>query len=234
MPYPLDTFYSHIYKRYDLINRLFTLGMDRSWRKYAADQCLRHKPSTVLDLCCGTGELTLLLAGSDNQALTITGFDLNPRMLELARQKADKSGCHNIRLIQGDVSQMPFPDESFDCITIGFGFRNLIYDNAGQEIYLSEIFRVLTGKGRLFILESGVPESRFIQFFFRLYLRLVLVPIGLLFSGNRQAYRYLARSSAGFFSLDEINQLLSGKGFVMEESKKFFFGAANLITMRKP
>ncbi len=234
MPYPLDTFYSRIYKRYDLVNRMFTLGMDQRWRKYAADRCLRYHPSSVLDLCCGTGELTLLLAGNNNHEVRVTGFDLNPDMLEMARQKTKKRGFHNIRFTRGDVAGLPFTDESFDGITIGFGFRNLTYDNPKREIHMAEIFRVLKRQGRLFILESGVPENPVMHFLFRLYLLLVLVPIGLLLSGDRQAYRYLARSSAGFYSPAEISKMLSARGFVMEESKPFFFGAARLITALKP
>jgi demethylmenaquinone methyltransferase/2-methoxy-6-polyprenyl-1,4-benzoquinol methylase len=234
MNYPLDTFYSRIYKRYDLINRLFTLGMDKSWRKYTAVQCLRHNPAEVLDLCCGTGELTLLLSGNNSKEISITGFDLNTQMLDRARQKTKQKGCGNIRYVQGNVSHMPFHEASFDSITIGFGFRNLTYDNPGQNTHMKEIYRVLKKGGRLFILESGMPEIPWIRFFFRLYLCLVLIPVGFLLSGDRRAYSYLARSSAGFFSVDEISQFLSGKGFVMEARKKFFLGAANLIIARKP
>jgi len=234
MAYLLNEFYSRIYKRYDLVNRLFTLGMDQPWRKYAAGRCLRHHPSVVLDLCCGTGDLTLLLSENNSKEISVTGFDLNTQMLEKAKQKTDKRGIRNIRYIKGDVSHMPFPEESYDCITIGFGFRNLTYDNPNQSSHLAEIFRVLKKGGRLFILESGVPENPLVRFFFRVYVTLVLIPLGFLISGDKQAYHYLARSSAGFFSVDEVGRLLSGKGFVMEERKKFFMGAANLIIARKP
>ncbi len=234
MPYPLDTFYSRIYKRYDLVNRLFTLGMDQPWRKYTANQCLRHHPAEVLDLCCGTGDLTMLLSGNNSRDISVTGFDLNTKMLERAKQKTNKKGYRNIRYIQGDISHLPFPEDSYDCITIGFGFRNLTYDNPNQSAHISEMFRVLKKGGRMFILESSVPENPLVRFFFRGYLNLVLIPVGFLFSGDKHAYQYLARSSAGFFSADQIARLLSGKGFVMEKGKKFFFGAANLIIACKP
>src|SRR4030042_1458577 len=108
MVFPLDEFYSRIYKRYDLINRLFTLGMDQSWRRYAVHQCLRHDPAAILDLCCGTGDMSILLSKGSSKAISITGFDFNHQMLETARKKSIRHGCSNIHYIQGDVSSMPF------------------------------------------------------------------------------------------------------------------------------
>ncbi|MBN2275544.1 MAG: ubiquinone/menaquinone biosynthesis methyltransferase [Bacteroidales bacterium] len=234
MPYPLDTFYSRIYRRYDLINRLFTMGMDQLWRKQTARQCLRHNPAVVLDLCCGTGDLTIMLAKKSKKETSITGYDFNANMLERARQKIKKKQHGNISYIQGEVSQMPFADESFDCITIGFGFRNLTYENPERDVHMAQICRVLKKEGRFFILESGIPENRLIRFFFRLYLKLLLIPVGYLLSGDSQAYTYLARSASGFFSTDEIGRMLSAKGLSIVKRKSFFFGAANLIVARKP
>jgi demethylmenaquinone methyltransferase/2-methoxy-6-polyprenyl-1,4-benzoquinol methylase len=233
MAFPLNEFYSRIYKRYDLINRLFTLGMDQRWRNFAVKKCLEQKPRKVLDLCCGTGDMTILLYTKGEENIQITGFDRNSHMLEGARQKSVRKNCRNIRFVQGDVSQLPFIDESFDCITIGFGFRNLTYNNPKGARHISEIFRVLKKGGGLFILESGVPENRLIQIFFRWYLFVVLVPLGFLVSGDLKAYRYLAQSSAGFFPVNEINRMLMEKGFVFCLQKKFFLGAANLIVARR-
>ena len=233
MAYPLNEFYSRIYKRYDLINRLFTFGMDQSWRKEAARQCLRYKPEAVLDLCCGTGDLSILLAGKGEGKVTVTGFDRNAGMLEIARQKSARKGFHNIRFIQGDASQMPFAPESFDGITIGFGFRNLTYENPHSAVHISEMHRVLKRGGKLFILESGVPENRWIRFFYTIYLTLVLIPIGSVLSGDRKAYRYLAHSAANFFPADELRRMLSGQGFGIAAWKFFFLGAASLIMAEK-
>jgi demethylmenaquinone methyltransferase/2-methoxy-6-polyprenyl-1,4-benzoquinol methylase len=154
-------------------------------------------------------------------------------MLEAARQKSTRKGFHRIRYIQGDASQMPFATESFDCITIGFGFRNLTYDNPHSSGYISEMHRVLKRNGKLFILESGIPENRWIRFFFKSYLALVLIPLGFILSGDRKAYRYLAQSAANFYTADELVRMLSGKGFKITSRKFFFMGAASLITAKK-
>jgi demethylmenaquinone methyltransferase/2-methoxy-6-polyprenyl-1,4-benzoquinol methylase len=234
MSFPLNEFYSRIYNRYDLINRLFTLGMDQLWRKHTVRQCLLNDPANILDLCCGTGDLTIMLARYSRKDISITGFDLNTQMLEMAKQKSEKKGCRNIHFMQGDASKMPFADNNFDCITIGFGFRNLTYENPNRSSYISEIFRILKNGGLLLVLESGHPENKWIRLFFKGYLYTILIPIGFLISCDSKAYRYLAQSAAGFFSVDEIYKMLSEKGFEIRERKIFFFGAANLFTVRKP
>jgi len=233
MAYPLDAFYSRIYKRYDLVNRLFTFGMDQLWRKETARQCNRYHPDAVLDLCCGTGDLTILLARNAEAKVSVTGFDLNRDMLEAARKKSLQKNLQSIQYIQGDASQMPFADKSFDCITIGFGFRNLIYDNPRAFVHISEMNRVLKKGGKLFILESGIPENRLIRFFYTCYLYLILIPIGYILSGDRKAYQYLAQSSANFFTADEVFRMLSERGFAHMARKIFFIGAASLITAEK-
>jgi demethylmenaquinone methyltransferase/2-methoxy-6-polyprenyl-1,4-benzoquinol methylase len=233
MAYPLDEFYSRIYKRYDLINRLFTFGMDQSWRKVAANKCIHLKPDAVLDLCCGTGDLTILLAGKGDEKVSITGFDRNAEMLETARQKSTRKGFSSIRYIQGDASQMPFAADSFDCITIGFGIRNLTFDNPHSSDYISEMLRVLKRNGKMFILESNVPENRWIRFFFKSYLTLVLIPLGFILSGDHLAYKYLAQSAANFYTANELIRILSEKGFKITARKIFFMGAASLITAEK-
>lgn len=233
MAYPLNEFYSRIYKRYDLINRLFTLGMDQSWRKEAARQCLHYKPEAVLDHCCGTGDLSILLAGMGEGKVSVTGFDRNARMLEIARQKSAPKGFHNIRYVQGDALQMPFAPDSFDAITIGFGFRNLTYDNPHSSRHILEMYRVLKTEGKLFILESSVPENPWIRFFYKIYLTLVLIPVGFILSGDPKAYSYLAHSAASFFSADEVSRMLSAQGFEITARRIYFLGAASLITAKK-
>jgi demethylmenaquinone methyltransferase/2-methoxy-6-polyprenyl-1,4-benzoquinol methylase len=232
MTYPLKDYYSRIYRRYDLINSLFTLGMDQRWRRYLATLCLMQKPHTVLDLCCGTGDIAIML-GSHGKDLNITGYDFNERMLEMARKKSGKRLCSNIVFQQGDALHLPFADETFDAVTIGFGFRNLTYDHPEGDRHIAEIYRVLKPNGVFYILESGIPEKKWIRFFYRKYLTWILIPMGSLISGDRDAYRYLAKSAAEFYSFDQLLELLKEKGFSIQQRKRFFMGAANLIVAGK-
>jgi demethylmenaquinone methyltransferase/2-methoxy-6-polyprenyl-1,4-benzoquinol methylase len=231
--FALNEFYSRIYKRYDLINRLFTFGLDQKWRKFTAKKCMAGYPSSILDLCCGTGDLVLNLCGQSNSNVVITGYDFNGKMLEVARRKIESKKIRNTSFVQGDAANMPFADGTFDAITIGFGFRNLTFNNTNSSKHISEMFRVLKPGGNLYILESSVPQNWFIRFFYNLYLYLFLIPLGALLSGDGKAYWYLAHSSSKFYNTTEIGNLLAEYGFGHVSVKRFFFGAANLIVFSK-
>jgi demethylmenaquinone methyltransferase / 2-methoxy-6-polyprenyl-1,4-benzoquinol methylase len=231
--FPLQEYYSRIYKTYDLVNRLFTFGQDKRWRLQTVKTCLREHPRRLLDLCCGTGDLALGIAREGVPDLNITGFDLNSRMLALAKDKANALGMTSIEFLQGDAAFMPFMDQEFDCITIGFGFRNLTWENPHCEKHLREIRRVMKPGAKLLILESASPENPFIGLFYRLYLRMILIPLGGLFSGDWKAYRYLAGSSSGFFDFATLRTMLEQYGLRLEMGRKYLFGTVNLLIATK-
>jgi demethylmenaquinone methyltransferase/2-methoxy-6-polyprenyl-1,4-benzoquinol methylase len=231
--YPLKEYYSHIYKSYDLVNRVFTLGLDNRWRKDAANKCLSYDPGKIIDLCCGTGDVVVQLAESAKRKISVTGYDFNSEMLEYAKAKVLKKNINGIDFIQGDAANMPFEKDSFDCMTIAFGFRNLCYNNSQSEKHLHEMNRVLNKAGKLVILESGVPSSTIIKLFYRLYLHLFLIPLGGILSGNWKAYKYLAKSAENFYTIDELEILLKKFGFKLLYVKRYFLGAANLIIAEK-
>ena len=231
--YPLNHYYSKIYRKYDLVNRIFTLGNDQKWRRYTAKKCGKSNPNRVIDLCCGTGDLCISLSRQMGTNANIVGFDLNTQMLEMAEIKTKNRKIKNIEYIQGDVAEMPFKDGSFDAMTIGFGFRNLIFQNPSADIHLKEMNRILKNNAALHILESSVPKNKFIRLLYTIYLKLILIPLGALISGNREAYSYLAKSSANFFDVAEVAEILKENGFKMQKVKTFIFGASNLITAIK-
>jgi demethylmenaquinone methyltransferase/2-methoxy-6-polyprenyl-1,4-benzoquinol methylase len=231
--FPLQDYYTRIYKAYDQVNRLFTFGQDKKWRRLTIEACLAGNPKRVLDLCCGTGDLAISICRTGNEQIRITGYDLNQNMLEIARQKAIRFNTQSVEFIQGDAASMPFSNNEFDCILIGFGLRNLIYENPDMEKHLQEINRVMKPGARLLILESTLPENRFIGLFYRLYLKLVLVPLGGLLSGHWKAYRYLADSSAGFYDFSELNRLFEVHQMVLHLQQRYFFGSVNLLIATK-
>jgi demethylmenaquinone methyltransferase/2-methoxy-6-polyprenyl-1,4-benzoquinol methylase len=231
--FPLQDYYSRIYKKYDFINHLFTFWQDKKWRRHTVEACLSCNPQCVLDLCCGTGDLAIGICLAGNKSIKITGYDLNQNMLGVARQKANHLNARSVEFIQGDIVSMPFTNNEFDCITIGFGFRNLTYENPNRERYLHEINRVLKPGARLIILESAVPENRAIKQFYRLYLKLVLVPLGGFFSGHWGAYRYLAGSSVSYHSFPELNRLLESHHLKLHLQQRYLFGSVNLLIATK-
>jgi demethylmenaquinone methyltransferase / 2-methoxy-6-polyprenyl-1,4-benzoquinol methylase len=231
-PHPLQSYYSRIYKTYDFINHLFTFGLDRKWRRYTAKVCLETSPAEVLDLCCGTGDLAIAIAKKARHQVHITGYDLNGEMLSVAIQKT-ASQKTNISYIQGNADSMPFNDVAFDSITIGFGFRNLVWENPNREKHIREMSRILKPGGRLLILESSKPRNKAIAFLYEIYLKAILIPMGGILSGDREAYRYLAGSSSGFYSFEELRELIAPMNLELSLRKKFLFGSANLLTAIK-
>ena len=229
----LQSYYSRIYKTYDLVNRLFTFGLDKKWRRHTVKVCPETEPERILDLCCGTGDLALSIGRAAGKPLQITGYDLNPLMLDAARTKASRYPVNVVEFIRGDAANMPFRDGEFDCITIGFGFRNLTFENPNAEQHLREISRVLKPGGRLLILESAKPENRLVDWFYQRYLKLVLVPLGGLLSGDWSAYRYLAQSSAGYYSFVELFNMLGHHQLNLKLNRKYLFGSVNLLIATK-
>ena len=219
---------------YDLINRLFTWGLDERWRQRAAMECLKGQPKRLLDLCCGTGDLALRLANMGVDNASIVGIDFSLPMLRLAREKAKssmKSG--QVTFVYGDVATLPFLDEYFDCIGISFAFRNLTYKNRLALRYLSEVLRVLKTGGRFVIVESSQPSSLPIRRLFHLYMRWFVPPLGHLLSGNRGAYRYLAESASRFYTVDELRNLMLEAGFCRFSSQSLTFGAVAIHVATK-
>ncbi|MEN8157926.1 MAG: ubiquinone/menaquinone biosynthesis methyltransferase [Bacteroidota bacterium] len=236
--FPLHDFYSDIHPTYDRVNRIFTFGRDKVWRRRAAGACLQGDPESVLDVCTGTGDFILEVARQTaGKSLSLSGYDFSREMLDEARRKAkerpDVPGSPPIDFLEGDVGDMPYPDDHFDAMGITFGIRNLVYENAAARQHLRELFRVLKPGGRLIILESSKPENRLWRLFNNIYLQLFLPYLGGLLSGNLKAYSYLAKSSRNYYSIGEMGSILEGTGFKMLSSRSLFLGSVMLLVAGK-
>jgi demethylmenaquinone methyltransferase/2-methoxy-6-polyprenyl-1,4-benzoquinol methylase len=214
--------------RYDLINRIITLGWDSRWRNTAARICLEDSPKRILDVGCGTGDLAIGIARLARD-VTITGLDFSLPMLVRAQKKAERAGMDKrITFIHGDATALPFPDGHFDVAGISFAFRNLTYQNPNQKPHLAEVRRVLRAGGRYIIVETSQPENSLIRALFHLYLHAVAAPIGILISGQRGAYHYLAESARRFYSPAEVREILLEAGFRKVSYRPLLFGAAGI------
>lgn len=199
--------FSRIAGRYDLLNSLLSLGTDALWRKEAARVALAGGPSAILDAATGTGALALAMKRLDPQA-RVVGVDFAEPMLELAGRKASESGLE-VELVQADVLELPFEDETFDSATIAYGLRNLAHLEAG----IAELRRVLRPGGRLVILEFPPPPDGLLGSLFRSYFVNVLPLVGGWISGSRAAYDYLPSSVLAFPRPPELARLIVDAGF---------------------
>jgi len=208
--------FSRIAPRYDFLNHLLSFSFDRWWRRRAARhfrRVLRRPDARVLDVCCGTGDLTFALecaarAGNNEKPAQILGSDFALPMLALARAKGGR-GNHPSRFLASDALALPFADASFDLVTAAFGFRNL----ANYQRGLREIARVLRPGGELGILEFAEPRGSLFGPAYRFYFEKILPRIGGAISGSAAAYNYLPGSVAKFPSPEELQALIERAGF---------------------
>ncbi|HYL95612.1 MAG TPA: bifunctional demethylmenaquinone methyltransferase/2-methoxy-6-polyprenyl-1,4-benzoquinol methylase UbiE [Terriglobales bacterium] len=221
--------FTSIAPRYDLLNHLLSFNVDHLWWRRAArafTDILRRPQTRVLDLCCGTGDMTFALwRQAGKSAAVILGADFSHAMLQRA---AAKSAGTPLRWAGADALHLPFADEQFDLVTAAFGFRNLANYDAG----LREIARVLRQGGECGILDFGEPQG-LIGAVYRIYFKHVLPAIGTLISGVKGPYAYLPASVERFPSAQEVLRRMQSAGFRDASWTTYTFGIAGLFRGRK-
>lgn len=237
-PYGADTrakgeqvreMFDNIAPAYDLMNRMMTLGIDRSWRRKAVAAVSRSGARDILDLATGTGDLAIQLARSIPGA-RITGADLSEEMLRIGRLKVAEAGLTDrITLTQADGLRLPFADASFDAITVAFGVRNFEHLLEGY----AEMARVLRPGGMICILELSEPVSPLVRPFYRLYTRGVIPAVGRLVSRDPRAYTYLPESIAAVPQGADMTALISRAGLTDAVCRRLTLGVCSLYTAVK-
>ena len=230
--------FTQIAPSYDALNHLLSLQLDRLWRKRVARQLrpiLARPDALVLDLCCGTGDLSLALAREGKAR--VCAADFAHTMLVRARAKTRQVPSHSgltaptpIALFEADALRLPFADRSFDLVTTAFGFRNL----ANYEAGLREIQRILKPGGTIAIHEFTEPPDGLLGDLYRWYFCKVLPRIGGLISGDSAAYTYLPKSVSRFFRPPELVSLMASAGYDSVDFKVWTFGTVALHTAVRP
>jgi demethylmenaquinone methyltransferase/2-methoxy-6-polyprenyl-1,4-benzoquinol methylase len=226
--------FTQIAPRYDLLNHLLSLQLDRLWRSRAAKRLrpiLNRPDAWILDLCCGTGDLAFALAHAGKAR--IIGADFAHTMLVRAKEKSaslasggDDHARAPIPFFEADALRLPFANASFDLVTTAFGFRNL----ANYEAGLREIQRVLKPGGTVAILEFTEPPDGLLGDLYRWYFCNVLPEIGGLISGDQGAYKYLPKSVARFFRPAELATFMTAVGFRSADYRVWTLGTVALHT----
>lgn len=221
--------FSKIAPRYDLLNHLLSLGIDRGWRRRLVE-CAEVKPGEkILDVCVGTGDLAIRFAHADSVGY-IAGIDLSEEMLRIAKRKTEGNNIgRKVYLLKGDGLNLPFPNNSFDIVSIGFGLRNL----GSRQRGISEMVRVLKEGGRHLILEFSPPARSLFGKVYRLYLNIVIQTVGGIVTGSADAYRHLSTSIANFPKPEEILRLMETEGLKELCSEKLTGGIAYLYRGKK-
>jgi demethylmenaquinone methyltransferase/2-methoxy-6-polyprenyl-1,4-benzoquinol methylase len=183
----VNDLFARIARRYDLINDLQSFGLHRSWKRRLVGLARVAPGAAALDLCCGTGDIAFALAQRGAQ---VTGLDFSAPMLEVAARRHLQAPIPNLKFQQGDAQQLPFADNSFDIVTVGYGLRNL----ASWQRGLEEMFRVARPGARLIVLDFGKPPNALWRAVYFTHLRLSVPLIGLLFCGDASAYAYILES----------------------------------------
>ena len=183
----VNDLFAAIARRYDLINDLQSFGLHRWWKRRVVQLARIRAGDRALDLCCGTGDLALALALAGAET---TGLDFSPQMLAVATARQKNCGAAGPKFLQGDAQRLPFPENSFDVVTVGYGLRNLI----SWELGLDEMVRVARPGARLVVLDFGKPANRLWRGIYFTHLRCSVPLIGLLFCGNASAYAYILES----------------------------------------
>jgi demethylmenaquinone methyltransferase / 2-methoxy-6-polyprenyl-1,4-benzoquinol methylase len=211
-----------IARRYDLANHTLSCGIDFYWRKCAANTVASWRPGQIVDLATGTGDLALALQKKLPNA-EVTGVDFVPEMLELAQRKGVR------KTILADAMKLPFPDASFDCVTIAFGLRNM----ENWRDALGEMLRVLRRGGHLLVLEFSLPTSSIVRTFYRFYLHRCLPLLASFLTKRKSAYDYLGDSIEEFPSGRAMLDLIAASGFWHATFQPLSYGIATIYTAEK-
>ncbi len=213
--------FDRIARRYDLVNTVLSAGTDGGWRRSAARLTELKAGGSALDVACGSGKLTALLARMAGPSGHVVGLDFSRQMLEVARSEHP-----GIEFLDGDALNLPFEDAGFDASTIAFGLRNLADPVRG----LREMLRVVRAGGRAVVLEFVRPPNGPVGSAYRVYLRTLLPAIGGVLSGQPTAYRYLSDTVDSYRNADELRALAEVAGWKGVRYKSVAAGTVGLLS----
>ena len=228
--YVRETFNS-IAGNYDLMNSLMSLGMDKGWRRVVVREVGAGKGKKILDVCCGTGQLSLELSKVMGKEGQVTGLDFSPKMLEVAKNTlAHSPQKDQVRFLQGDAMQLPFEDNSFDGTTVGWGLRNLPDLRQG----IREMARVVKPGGKVVSLDMAKPTLPVFKQVYWLYFEKLVPLMGKIWAKKASAYRYLHDSALEFPPQQELARIFSECGLERTKYINLMGGVVAVVVGTKP
>jgi demethylmenaquinone methyltransferase/2-methoxy-6-polyprenyl-1,4-benzoquinol methylase len=213
--------YAELNGTYELVNRLMTFGLDGFWRRRAADDACAAGGSRWLDVCTGTGEMAGRLARGAGPGTSVCAVDFSLPML---RRAVRKRSCRRVAFVAGASGALPFPDESFDLVTISFATRNVNTSREALVATFREFNRVLRPGGMFVNLETSRPPARLIRSALHLYARVAVRHLGAFISGSRTGYSYLSRTLMRFYGAEELSAIIGEAGFRRVSFRRLTWG----------
>jgi len=228
--YVKETFNS-IAGHYDLMNSLMSVGMDKRWRRIAVQRVGAKTGMQMLDVCCGTGQLSMELGKAVGNAGNVTGLDFSQKMLDVAKRSLTQSSnpCH-IHFIQGDAMELPFADSSFDGVTVGWGLRNLPDLRQG----IREMARVVKPGGKVVSLDMAKPSFPVFKQAYWVYFEKLVPLMGKIWARKASAYQYLHDSAREFPSQQELIRIFAECGLCEARYDNLAGGVVAVVTGIKP
>jgi demethylmenaquinone methyltransferase/2-methoxy-6-polyprenyl-1,4-benzoquinol methylase len=225
----VELMFNNISPKYDLLNRVLSLGIDKIWRKQALNLLKKDKPAYILDVATGTADLAIE-AATRLKPTSIVGIDIAENMLQIGREKIAKKHLDNIITLQkGDSEKINFKDNTFDAVIVSFGVRNF----HNLELGLSEIYRVLKPGGNIMVLEFSKPQKAPFKQVYQFYFKNILPTIGKIISKDTAAYTYLPDSVNAFPDGKAFCTILEKVGFGIQHFKPFTFGVCTSYVGKK-
>lgn len=222
--------FQSISKRYDFMNSLISFRRHKAWRKNAMKRMNVQQGSTALDVCCGTADWAIALGDAAGGGGEVYGIDFSENMLEVGRGKVQESGLSNVRLIHGNAMELPFADDSFDYVTIGFGLRNV----PDRMRTLKEMYRVAKPGGTVVCLETSHPTLFGYRQLYDIYFHRIMPAFGKWFAKSYREYAWLQESAKDFPGAGQLASWFRKAGLSGVEVKAYSGGVAALHMGTKP
>src|SRR5690625_2950723 len=214
--------FEKIYDNYDSMNSIISFKRHVSWRKDVLKRMNVDEGSNILDVCTGTGDWAIALAGETGNSGKVTGLDFSENMLKVAQVKQEENDLKQLEFIHGNAMQLPFPDCSFDYVTIGFGLRNV----PDYETVLQEMYRVVKPGGNVVCLETSQPTLIGFRQLYYFYFRFIMPLFGKIFAKSYNEYAWLHESAKDFPDKQELAKLFNKAGFSNVYIKSYTGGVA--------
>lgn len=214
--------FEKIYSNYDSMNSLISFQQHKLWRKDVMERMQVEKGAKALDVCCGTGDWSVSLSEAVGEEGEVVGLDFSQNMLSVAEEKREKLNLSQLKLVHGNAMELPFPDNTFDYVTIGFGLRNV----PDYMTVLKEMHRVVKPNGKVVCLETSQPEIIGFKQLYFLYFRFVMPLFGKLFAKSYDEYAWLNESTKNFPNKQKLKEMFQEAGFSFVEVKSYTLGVA--------